>query len=173
MWITLVAPHWEAAPTFQCVYIEIAVVIHRFDNRKAVGLVSNYDPDPAVHTGLFVGLYDNGNTDALTISAFDGATGKLMVPPVATYPLGSKIKENVPYDMSVFICNGGGELFAEGHVTDLTTFTPVFHFETPEGTPMPPNVSEFGQIGIAGWAKSSFVDSTVLGFRWAAGLGLQ
>ena len=31
---------------------------------------------------------------------------------------------------------------------------------------LPPGIPEFGEIGIAGYAKSSFVDSSVRNFEW-------
>ena len=63
-------------PTFNCVEIEADVMIHKFDNRMAVGFVTNYDTN--TNKGLFIGLYDNGNTDAVTVSTFDGSTGQLL-----------------------------------------------------------------------------------------------
>ena len=76
MWITLLGtPGNPTPPTFSCVFMSAPVVIHRFDNRKAIGFVTNVQPgvDPGTGTGLFLGLYDNGNTDALTLSTFDEA----------------------------------------------------------------------------------------------------
>jgi hypothetical protein len=52
-------------------------------------------------------------------------------------------------------------------VTDYATFWEELII--PEGTPLPTGISSSGQIGIAGQAKSSFVDSTVSDFFWGRG----
>lgn len=166
MWITLLGtPGNPTPPTFDCVFMQAPVFIHRFDNRKAIGFVSNVQPgvDPGTGTGLFIGLYDNGNTDALTISTFQD--GKL-TSTVGTLPLGSQIKEDTWYFMSARVCNDGTDFFeTDAFVTDFATFEQILLI--PDGTPLPSGVSSSGQIGIAGQAKSAFVDSGVVEvFEW-------
>jgi hypothetical protein len=166
MWITLLDSPGDptAPPTFDCVFMEADVTIHKFDNRKAVGFVTNYDTE--TNTGLFWGLYDNGNTDGLTLSTFNGATGKL-TGTVGTLPLGSKIKENVWYFLEAEVCNDGTNLtFAAAAVFDAATFTFIGELDIPDTTPLPDGISQFGQIGIAGQAKSAVVDSSVADFFW-------
>src|SRR5687767_5137828 len=51
MWVTLLQPPGQAVPKFSCVNINADVVIHRFDNRKGIGFVANYDS--ATGRGLF------------------------------------------------------------------------------------------------------------------------
>ena len=164
MWITLLDAPGDPTPppTFDCVFIAAIVNIHRFDNRKAVGFVTNYDTE--TNTGLFFGLYDNGNTDGLTLSTFNGATGQL-TGTVGTHFLGSKIKENVWYFMEVEVCSDGTN-FSEtfGVVTDFATFAE--ELDIPDTTLLPAGISQFGQIGIAGQSKSAFVDSSVAEFSW-------
>ena len=118
MWITMLnAPDDPTPPTFSCVSIDATVTIHKFDNRKAVGFVANYDP--ATQKGLFLGLYDNGNSDGLTLSTFNGATGKL-TRTVKTLFLSAKIQENVGYFLELDICNDGTTLTATGTVKNGT-----------------------------------------------------
>jgi hypothetical protein len=164
MWITLLDSPGDPTPppTFECVLMAAPVFIHRFDNRKAIGFVSNVQPGvtPGSGTGLFVGLYDNGNTDALTLSTFQD--GKL-TSTVGTLPLGSKIKEDVSYFLLAQVCNDGTNFFESGAlVTDEVSFEEILFI--PNGTPLPPGIASSGQIGIAGQAKSAFVDSGVVDF---------
>jgi hypothetical protein len=157
MWITLLGAPGGSPPTLKCWALEAEVLIKRFDNRKGVGFVTNY----AGGMGLFFGLYDNGNSDGLTLSTFDTATGKLLST-VKTVFLGSKVKENAWYPLALDICthNGGTWLSAHG-VVELAPgeWTPL-DFEGPT----PPGIAAYGAAGIAGQAKSSFVDSSVRDF---------
>ena len=162
MWITLLGGPGNEPPLFDCVIIEAAVKIYKFDNRKAIGFVFNYDTE--TDTGLFLGLYDNGNTDGLTLSTFNGATGKL-TGTVQTKFLDSKIKENTWYFLEAAVCTDGTDLSADAIVTDFAT---VFEDLEIVSVPLPVGISQFGQIGIAGQAKSSFVDSTMSEFFWEA-----
>ena len=169
MWITLVDPPDDATPppTFDCVLMNATVVIHKFNNRKAIGFVTNFQPgvDPGSGTGLFLGLYDNGNTDAVTLSAFDAATGQL-TSTVATLPLGSKIKEDAVYSLVATVCTDGTELEVQAVVVD-STWT-WLEIQTPEGTLLPAGIAASGQIGLAGQATSALVDSGVVDFFvWA------
>ena len=167
MWITLLGiPGNPTPPTFDCVYMEAPVSIHRFDNRKAIGFVSNVQPGvvPGSGTGLFLGLYDNGNTDALTLSSFQD--GKL-TGTIATLSLGSKVKEHVMYDLVGVVCNDGANLAALVQVFDVAANDLIGELVPPAGTLLPAGISQFGQIGIAGQAKSAFVDSDVISrFEW-------
>ena len=160
IWITMLnAPDDQPPPTFSCVSIDATVTIHRFDNRKAVGFVANYDP--VTQKGLFLGLYDAGNSDGLTLSTFSGATGQLLAT-VKTLSLGAKIQENVGYFLELDICNDGTTLTATGTVKNGTAVVGVLSFKGP----IPAGISSSGQIGIAGQAKSSSVDSSVSKFEW-------
>ena len=160
LWITMRDSPQYPAPTFACVAVSASVLIKRFDNRKAVGLVTNYDPGSG--TGLFLGLYDNGNSDALTLSTFDATTGKL-TGTVANLFLGSKIQENVWYSLDLEICNNGTTLTGTASVVGDTLLVQAFSLN---GLLLPLGISSSGQIGIAGYAKSSFVDSSVKNFDW-------
>jgi len=168
MWITMFHPPGAPALTFQCGIVAAEVTIHRFDNRKAVGVVTNYDP--ASGKGLFLGLYDNGNSDALTLSTFEATatTAGKLTGTVANVFLGSKVKENAWYIVELNFCNDGGNFVSTGgFVLDGDTFEELGGFEISDGTPLPTGISPSGQIGIAGQAKNSFVDSSVTGFGWA------
>ena len=164
MWITLLGEPGSIAPTFDCVFVGAFVQIHRFDNRKAVGFVFNYDPGTG--KGLFWGLYDNGNNDALALSTFDGMTGKL-TGTVATFSIGSRIKENVWYELEAEVCNDGTHLAFSASVQSMDTDTPSKERLAMPVLSLPAGISRFGQIGIAGQAKSTFVDSSVADFFWS------
>jgi hypothetical protein len=103
-----------------------------------------------------VGLYDNGNSDAMTLSTFDANTGKL-TGTVANLFLGSKIKEKVWYRLQLEFCSAGGDLFGSGRVVGVNLPLETLPFDVS----LPAGISPFGQVGIAGYAKSSFVDSSV------------
>jgi hypothetical protein len=160
MWITLLdAPGGTTPPpTFSCVEIEASVKIHQFANRKAVGFVTNYDPGTG--KGLFLGLTDNGNSDAMTLSTFDATTGKL-TGTVANASLGSKIRENEWYILVLEICTDADSVSGFGGLrTDSVTHVLPFDEDLPDG------ISPSGLIGIAGQAKSAIVDSSVADFIW-------
>ena len=149
-----------------CWLLEANVLIKKFDNRKAVGFVTNYDT--ASQTGLFFGLYDNGNSDAMTLSTFDATTGKL-TGTVANAFLGSKIKENVWYELYLNICTGADFITGLGSVVPAAS-DGVTGIACPEvadqsclpiSGPLPDGINPVGAAGIAGQAKSSFVDSSV------------
>ena len=119
MWITLLGtPGNPTPPTFDCVFMSAPVVIHKFNNRKAIGFVSNVQPgvNPGSGTGLFVGLYDNGNTDTVTLSTFQDGQ---LTSTVATLPLGPQIKEDGLYGLVAAVCNDGTELEASVTVFDV------------------------------------------------------
>ena len=140
MWITLLNTPGNPTPTtFSCVLIDASVTIQKFDNRKAVGFVTNYDA--ATQSGLFLGLYDSGNSDGLTLSTFDGASGKL-TSTVKTLSLGSKIQENVAYVLKLEICYDGTNLAAAAAVKNNTVLE-VLSFKGP----LPAGIAPSGQIG--------------------------
>lgn len=165
MWITVVDGA-EGTPTPQCVSLTAQVLIKKYDNRKAVGFVTNLSGGGK---GLFLGLYDNGNTDAMTLSTFDASTGKLGTT-VANKSLGSKIQENVWYQLELDICNNGAHLVGQASVEPFppaggpacTGAQACLDIDTA----LPAGISVDGRIGIAGYAKSSFVDSSVKNFSW-------
>ena len=168
MWITLLDPPYylQTEPILGCpTNISAEVRIKKYDNRKAVGFVTNYDA--ATGKGLFLGLYDNGNTDALTLSTFEatGTTAGKLTSTVVTLPLGGAIQENEWYSLQLQnLCvnwyAGHGERILDGPNIDPTPM-PINASLLPI-TGIPPT----GQIGIAGYAKSSFVDSSVRNFLW-------
>jgi hypothetical protein len=163
LWITGYGAPGVALPTNTCWVLAANVLIKRFDNRKAVGFVTNYDE--GTKKGLFFGVYDNGNTDALTISAFDGATGQLKTPPLATKALGSKIKENTWYLLELDTCEAAASDM-EFSVKKTDDVADPGDCETPANCvtfsgPLPLEIVARGAAGIAGYAKSAFVDSQV------------
>jgi hypothetical protein len=161
MWITMLdSPDGAGgpAPTFDCPVVNAQVLIKKFDNRKGVGFVTHYNPGNG--TGLFLGLYDNGNSDALTLSTFNGNTGQL-TGTVATKALGSKVLENTWYDLHLEVCVDAsitGTATVNGGSNNIAATLPI--------SAANPGIATFGEIGIAGQAKSSFVDSSVRNFQF-------
>lgn len=173
MWITMSGAPGAALPTHQCWGISANVLIKRFDNRKAIGFVTNYDE--AAKTGIFFGLYDAGNTDAISIHTFDGATGQLKTQ-LATKSLGSFVKENTWYLLELDTCENGvdqGEYTMEFSVKDPADPNDQGDCEAsldipPKPAkcarfvgPLPAGITASGAAGIAGQAKNAFVDSQV------------
>ena len=135
MWITLLDPPYylQTEPILGCpTNINAEVRIKKYDNRKAVGFVTNYDA--ASGKGLFLGLYDNGNTDALTLSTFEanGTTTGQLTSTVVTLSLGSKIKENVWYTLQFqnlcvdrYAGISAGSAFVTGGSTKIIEAMPI------------------------------------------------
>ena len=162
MWITLLRVPGDSGPDgvegFACPVLNAQVLIKRFDNRKGVGFVTHYNAGNG--TGLFLGLYDNGNTDALTLSTFNGNTGQL-TGTVATKALGSKVLENTWYNLHLELCVDAsitGNATVYGGSNNIAETLPIGAAN--------PGIAPFGEVGIAGQAKSSFVDSSVRNFVW-------
>jgi hypothetical protein len=100
---------------------------------------------------------------ALTLSTFDATTGKL-TGTLQTVVLGSKVKENTWYPLTLDLCSHstGTHLSVHGGVMlDGSTLTPLDYDDD-----MPGGIDASGQAGIAGQAKSSFVDSSVREFSY-------
>lgn len=169
MWITTL--HWPGNPgtdpTFSCVEVTAEVLIKTFNNRKGVGLVTHYDPSTG--KGLFLGLYNNGNNDGLTLSTFEGGT---LTGTISHSFLGSKIQENVWYRVDIDVCHAAGVLNAD--VTLECTVCPdpplpdspnIVEVEN-ISVPWPAGIATSGQIGIAGWARYSVLGAAVRRFFW-------
>jgi hypothetical protein len=164
LWITTL--HWPGNtsnndPTFSCVEVTAEVLIKTFNNRKGVGIVTHYDPGTGA--GIFFGLYDAGNTDTLTLSTFQGGS---LTGTIANVSLGSKVQENVWYFVDIDICYEAGNLHADLDLTN-TAGNPDLAVELEDVVvAWPAGIATSGQIGIGGWAKNSFVNSSVRNFFW-------
>jgi hypothetical protein len=81
MWITIVQPPGKSIPMFNKWGLTATVWFDNvggapnpygnggWNNSKAVGIVTNYNP--ATRMGLFLGLFDAGNTESLSLVQFD------------------------------------------------------------------------------------------------------
>ena len=170
MWITLLRPPSSGGAFFGSIEVEGNVVIHRFNNRKGIGWVALYND--STKRGLFLGIFDNGNTDSLTLMTFDSSTGLATPVPNGNVPLGSKILENAEYNLELQVTVSGPALHVHGSVQpgasdvdDCTGDNICLNFD---GTLLALGLSPTGEIGIAAWAKLAVVDSSVLSFEWAA-----
>jgi hypothetical protein len=168
MWITLLREPCCGIANFGSVEIEANIVIHTFNNRKGIGLVALYND--STKRGLFLGVFDNGNTDGLTLMTFDSSTGQATA--VKNVPLGSKILENTEYNVELqVVVTGGTALHVHGSVhpaasetEDCTGDDNCLEFD---GLLSDLGLSYKGEIGIAAQAKLAVVDSSVLSFEWA------
>ncbi len=166
MWITLLRAPFSPITTFGDVEIEGDVVIHTFNNRKGIGWVALYND--STKRGIFLGVFDNGNTDGLTLMTFNSSTGQATA--LTNVPLGSKILENAPYNLELKVTVIGDTLFVHGSVhpaasetEDCTGDDNCLDFV---GSLAALNLSPSGEIGIAAQAKLAVVNSSVLSFEW-------
>ena len=169
MWITLLGtPGNPTPPTFDCVFMSAPVVIHKFNNRKAIGFVSNVQPvQSRQRDGPFrrpVRQRQHRRRYALHVPGrpADKHGGN---PPPRVADQGRRLVRSGDR-----ICNDGTELEASAMVFDVSTLNIIGILETPAGTLLPAGISSSGQIGIAGQAKSALVDSGVVEFFLWEGL---
>ena len=167
MWITLLRPPFSPITTFGSVEVEGNIVIHTFNNRKGIGWVALYSN--STKRGIFLGVFDNGNTDGLTLMTFDSSTGQATA--LKNIPLGSKILENAEYNLELQVVVGGDAFHVHGSVQpgasdidDCTGENTCLEFD---GSLSALALPSSGEIGIAAWAKLAVVDSSVLSFEWA------
>jgi hypothetical protein len=163
------------------------VLTSPYNNAKGAGLVGLLGTEGG--KGLFALLVNNGNTDKLTINTIDPGTGKIAA--LGSVSLGSSIHQNVWYRVVAFAtlsaCDGAGASLCEiasGEIAsgDLLITATVYAHETPTNpdselvTPalgmveITRSLSELGInaegfVGMAGWAKSSPVNSSITNFR--------
>jgi hypothetical protein len=166
MWITLLRQPCCGIQPFGSVEVEGNIVIHTFNNRKGIGWVALYSN--STKRGLFLGVFDNGNTDGLTLMTFDSSTG--LATPVKNVPLGSKILENAEYNLELQVVVSGDALHVHGSVhpaasetEDCTGDDNCLEFD---GSLLALALPSSGEIGIAAWAKLAVVNSSVTSFEW-------
>ncbi len=155
------------------------VLIHRFNNKKGVGLVSLFN-ESAGQKGLALILYDNGNTDSLVLATVD----QVMVP-IGRFPggklttlkslaLGAGILENVWYRLTMDVVVSGDDLIVTGRAFRHTVpGDPDSVLGTQVGgtlaTPIPLSLAALGlqgsgEVGIVASAINAVVDSSVTNF---------
>ena len=167
MWITLLRQSC-CSHEFGSVEVEANIVIHTFNNRKGIGLVALYDD--STKRGLFLGVFDNGNTDGLTLMTFNSSTGQATA--LKNLPLGSKILENAEYNVELQVTVSGDDLHVHASVhpaasetEDCTGDDNCFEFD---GNLSALALSPTGEIGIAAQAKLAVVNSSVTSFEWGS-----
>jgi hypothetical protein len=166
MWITLLRAPGSGITTFGNVEVEGNIVIHTFNNRKGIGWVALYND--STKRGIFLGVFDNGNTDGLTLMTFNSSTGQATA--LTNVPLGSTILENTEYNLKLQVTVGGDSLHVHGSVrpaasvtSDCTGDDSCLDFD---GSLSALALPSSGEIGIAAQAKLAVVDSSVLSFAW-------
>ena len=164
--------------TFQGLCLSADVLISKFNNAKGGGLVALLNTNPG-GKGLFLLLINSGNTDRLTLNTIDPNNGKIVQLPNASVPLGSAIVENAWYRLNVV-------LNAQDSSDTLSVFATVHSHTNPSdpsdatvdgeiGNPLVFNGSLHGQglqqagyVGMAAWAKSAVVNTSITNFFAAA-----
>jgi hypothetical protein len=168
LWITLIGTPASTPPSFSSGVFKANVVIRQFNNGKAIGFVGLYDP--TTKKGLFLGLFDAGNSDSLTLSIFDGAGGiGTLTKTLASISQGSKIKENVLYELEFAFSTSGGNLSVSASVEPTLggVEDPPGCCLTFTGSLSALGLSSSGQAGIGAWAKGAFVDSGITDFEFS------
>lgn len=146
--------------------LEADVLIHRFDNRKGVGLFALYNPDTG--KGLALILYDAGNSDALVLATVD-QNGRLT--PLKSVFLGAAILEDVWYHMAMTVQDRDADLTVTGSVfRHVSPLDPDSGLGLQVGSTLeytgsrPQGVGQFGEFGAIGSAINAHVESSVTNF---------
>jgi hypothetical protein len=151
--------------------IEADILINKFNNAKGGGLVALLHTDPG-DKGLFLLLIDNGNTDRLTLNTIDPNNGKIVQ--LAAVPLGSGIVENAWYRLGlVLTARGVDDSLSVGATVRSHTdpSNPDSDVAGQIGSTLVFNGSldnlgleQDGFVGMAAWAKSAVVNTSMTNF---------
>jgi hypothetical protein len=149
------------------------ILINKFNNAKGGGLVALLQTDPG-GKGLFLLLIDSGNTDRLTLNTIDPNSGKIVQLPAATVPLGSGIVENAWYRLNlVLTARGVDDSLSVGATVRSHTdpSNPDSDVDGQIGSTLEFNGSlnnvgleQDGFVGMAAWAKSAVVNTSMTNF---------
>jgi hypothetical protein len=153
------------------------VLTSTFDNAKGAGLVALLGGEGG--KGLVVLLVNNGNTDRLSINTIDPITGRIFA--LRSARLGRSIAENAWYRLFFLLQAFGAPPGL--HIASSPDAVVLASVQT-HSDPSDPNsnldttiasfelelsLSELGigtegRVGLAGWAKSSLVNSSITNF---------
>ena len=170
-WITVYdTSPWDpvSQDIFGSVSLTADVLIHPFNNGKGAGLLALYN-EAVGKKGLALIVSDAGNTDRLILSTVNQA-GQLVT--LQTVALGSGIKEDVWYRLTMDVVVSGGNVTVTGKVfTHSSTTDPDSSLGAQTGPTLvfsgllPTGVDPTGEIGIIASAVSAVVDSSVTNFN--------
>jgi hypothetical protein len=147
------------------------VLISRFNNAKGGGLVALLNTNPG-DKGLFLLLINNGNTDRLTLNTIDPDNGKIAR--IASVPLGSGVVEDAWYHLNLVV-------FARNNIDSLDVLASVWSHTDPSNPSSPLGgqlgstlafngslddlgLVQEGYVGMAAWARSAVVDTSITNF---------
>jgi len=155
------------------------ILIHPFNNRKGVGLVTMLNDAQPGDKGLALIVYDNGNTDAVQLARVDPFTGELTR--FGSAPLGAAIKEDAWYAffMDVTVELGfedrlvvQADLYSLVDPTDPNSDFDEHLVSISGRTPLSlTGLSDQGQVGIIASATGAVVNSSVT--NWGAAQGFE
>jgi len=158
---------------FNGVCLSADVLISKFSNAKGGGLVALLNTTPG-GKGLFLLLINNGNTDRLTLNTIDPNNGKIAQ--LASVPLGSAIVENAWYRLNVAMnARDSSDILSvlatvrshtnpfdypsdatvDGEIGNLLEFHGSLHGQ---------GLEQSGFVGMAAWAKSAVVNTSITNF---------
>ena len=152
MWITILAAPGSAPPMTNCWGLTATVWYDNvggppnpqgsggWNNSKAVGIVTNYNP--ANKTGLFLAMYDAGNTEVLALVSFDAnvnppgnminptviASKNLNVSSVRSTGDGGSVFNSLAYVMTLNVCAGPA---VENGPDQISAYASMFPAVTP------------------------------------------
>ena len=160
---TLATP--DEDPIYGSVGLAADVLIQSHSNRKGAGLLALFN-EGAGQKGLALVLYDNGNSDSLTLAVADPATGAFT--PLASVALGANVAENVWYRVTMDVAVSGGTVTVTGKVFGhAVTTDPGSALGAQIGTSLgfsgtlPAGVVSPGEVGLVASATSASVNSSV------------
>jgi hypothetical protein len=170
-WITV----YDATPaddTVKNIYGSVSlsadVQIRRFNNRKGAGLLALFN-EGASDKGLALIIYDNGNTDGLTLGTVSKSSGQVTA--LTNVFLDSGIAECAWYRLTMDVVVSGGNVTVTGKVFQHTVASdPNSSLGAQVGGTLsfsgalPAGVSATGEVGIPASAISAVVDSSVTNF---------
>jgi N-acetylneuraminic acid mutarotase len=158
----------DEGPLFGSVILSADVQIRRFNNRKGAGLLALFNEAPS-DKGLALIIYDNGNTDGLTLGTVSKSSGQVGL--LTNVFLDSGIAECDWYRLTMDVVVSGGNVTVTGkvfrHTVPSDPNSPVDG--QVGGTlsftgPLPAGVGTTGEVGIVASAISAVVDSSVTNF---------
>jgi hypothetical protein len=165
-------PPGDIFNAFQGMCVTADVLTSKFNNAKGGGVVALLNTDPG-DKGLLLLLINNGNTDRLTLNTIDPTTGAIVQ--LASVPLGTAIVENAWYRVFMDVRARAGAF------DDLQVFAFAFQHRDPSDPDSFP-ISSLGRfliftgslsglglepagfVGMAAWAKSAVVNTSITNF---------
>lgn len=133
MWITIVQPPGKSTPMFNKWGLSATVWFDNvgsapaphgaggWNNNKAVGIVTNYDP--ATKKGLFLALYDAGNTETLRLVQFDATPDATASPRTNMWNPTVIASKNLAVGSVVSTGDGGSTFASKAYVVTLDIST--------------------------------------------------